>query len=226
MTLGSAAGRIVKIRNDAGKKIGVWSNNNPKTAPTVPGEALEVPDEKELARLISRGDEAAFRTLVDREGRYLYGIAHALTGNAADAEDMVQETFAGAFRTRFRGESSLRTWLVRILVRRVGMLRRSSWWRRRHASPDAGQDGRPAVDIPVSSSAEDADVRLDLTAMLATLSVEHREIIILRELQGLSYEEMAAVLNIPRGTIQSRLHRARQELRARFKEYLRTRDDT
>ncbi|MGB9626739.1 MAG: RNA polymerase sigma factor, partial [Phycisphaerae bacterium] len=85
-------------------------------------------DDIELVRQIGHGDEAAFRVLVERHGRYLYGIAYALTGNRADAEDLVQETFAGVLKGGFRGAASVRTWLVAILVRRVGMLRR---WRGR-----------------------------------------------------------------------------------------------
>lgn len=182
-----------------------------------------MPDEKELARLVGRGDEAAFRLLVDRESRYLYGIARALTGNADDAEDLVQETFIGAFKSRFRGESSLRTWLVQILVRRVAKLRRSSWWRRRRRPSDTA----PAFDLsdemastPDADASDKVAARLDLATMLAALSPEHRMVIVLRELHGMTYEEMAAALGIPRGTVESRLYRAREELRKRYKGYL------
>ena len=93
-------------------------------APSVPGETFNVADDTELVRRVGRGDEAAFRVLVDREARYLYGVAHALMGNVADVEDVVQETFIAAANGRFRGEASVRTWLVKILVRRAAMFRR------------------------------------------------------------------------------------------------------
>lgn len=189
------------------------------TAPPVPSEALEVPEDSELVRLINRGDPAVFRALVEREGRYLYGVAHALTSNAADAEDLVQETFVSALNGRFRGASSLRTWLVQILVRRAGMLRRTTWWRRRRPLDPEVLDGS-ATGQAVPPETHGTDSRLDLSVMLEKLSPEHRMVIVLRELHGLSYEEMAAALGVPRGTVESRLHRAREELRRRFKNYL------
>ena len=164
---------------------------------------------------MGQGDEAAFRALVDGQARYLFGVAHALTGNAADAEDLVQETFLGALKGRFRGQSSVRTWLVGILVRQAGMLWRSR--RRRREEPLTAPDGGAALQLAHSA---EPDARLDLSTMLQELSAEHRAVIVLRELQGLSYEEMAAALGVPRGTVESRLHRAREELRRRFGGYL------
>jgi RNA polymerase sigma-70 factor (ECF subfamily) len=184
-----------------------------------------VPDDTELVAQIGRGDQAAFRTLLDRHGRYLFGVAHAMSGSTADAEDLVQEALMGAVTSagKFRGESSVRTWLVRILVNKVRMWRRSG---AKHAGTVRLDDvrgtairspGEPASpDGPVSSAVE---AKLDLTQMLAQLSAEHRQVIILRELQGMSYEEMAQALDVPRGTVESRLHRAREELRKRFKGY-------
>jgi len=173
-------------------------------------------DELELVRRIGRGDSAAYRVLVDREGRYLYGIAHAMTGNAADAEDLVQETFAGLLASRFRGESSLRTWLVRILVKRACMLRRS---RRLRREEPVATWGEAEPSLSDERTALGCDARLDLTTMLACLSPEHRAVIVLREIEGMSYAQMAAALDVPQGTVESRLHRAREEIRRRFKGY-------
>ncbi len=177
-------------------------------------------DDIELVRKIGRGDREAFRVLVNREGRYLYGIAYALVGNAADAEDMVQETFAGMLSSRFRGESSLRTWLVRILVRRVGMLRRSRHGMRREGRLEVQTADGSGTRWMTPSGSAGTEAKLDLATMLESLSPEHRAVMILRELHGLTYEEMAAALGLPRGTVESRLHRARAELRKRFKDYL------
>ncbi len=184
---------------------------------SVPREALQVSDDLELVRRIGRGDDAALRALMERESRYLYGIAHAMTSNVADAEDLVQETFAAAISSRFRGESSVRTWLVQILVRRAGMLRRR---RREHQSLDARSPDGSGLKLVGSEATAGTEARLDLSSMLASLSQEHRAVIVLRELQGLTYEEMAKTLGVPRGTVESRLHRAREELRRRFKGYL------
>jgi RNA polymerase sigma-70 factor, ECF subfamily len=200
-----------------GKKTIPSGNHIDNAAPSVPREALPVSEDMELARRVSRGDEAALRMLIEREGRYLFGVAHALTSNPADAEDLVQETFAAAIGSRFRGESTVRTWLVQILVRRAGMLRRR---RRNHQSLDAQTAGDPGTELTEREPTAGTEARLDLSSMLASLSPEHREVIVLRELQGLTYEEMAKTLAVPRGTVESRLHRAREELRRRFKGYL------
>jgi RNA polymerase sigma-70 factor (ECF subfamily) len=181
-------------------------------------EAAAVSDDAELMRRIVHGNEAAFRELVARHARYLYGIAFSLSGNAADAEDLVQETFVAALNSHFRGESAVRTWLVQILVRRAAMLRR----KKRHpalAGRVALSDQTPPT-APRTSGVAGAEARLDLAAMLDVLSPEHRQVIVLREVEGLSYEQIAATIGVPRGTVESRLHRARAELRERFKGYL------
>ena len=169
----------------------------------------------EDSELLKRGrrDPKAFRALIERHGPYLYGIAHTLSGNAADAEDLVQETLLGAIRSEFRGESSVRTWLVRILTNRAAMLRRTR--RRRPEAELKAEQAPPSA----KDAARAVDAKVDLAGMLDQLSIEHRQVIILRELDGLSYEEMAAALGLPRGTVESRLHRAREELRRRFKGY-------
>jgi RNA polymerase sigma-70 factor (ECF subfamily) len=182
-------------------------------------EAQKVPDDSELLNQIQRGDQAAFRALLERHARYLFGIAHSLAGGSStDAEDLVQETLIGALTGHFRGESSVRTWLVRILVNRAAMLRRS-----RSRKPETLFD--PAA-LPASASASSrnsttagVEAKLDLTTMLAALSPEHRQVIVLRELEGMTYDQIAAALSVPRGTVESRLHRAREELRKRFKGY-------
>ena len=209
------------------KKMAPSSNSTlGMTAPCVSDDLRKVPDDKELLRRAGEGDQAAFRELLGRHARYLYGIAHGLTRNPADAEDLVQETWIGAIRSTFRGESSVRTWLVSILVRQAAALRRSKqrskwrlilpWFSGRETEQEEESGHEPAVTSTTSGS----EARIDLSQMLATLSPEHREVIILRELEGMSYEEIAAELSVPRGTVESRLHRAREQLRTRFRGYL------
>ncbi len=205
---GSAGKKTAAIRNYTGDAEASW-----------PSEACQVPEDFELVRQVGRGDEAAFRALVEREAPYLYGIAQALAGNAADAEDLVQETFAGMLKTRFRREASVRTWLVQILVRRVALLRRSQRWPRRHQSLESDTADVPTSDSDHPHATAGSEARLDLATMLASLSPEHQAVLVLRELEGLSYAEMAAALGVPRGTVESRLHRARAELRRRFEGY-------
>ncbi|MGE5609962.1 MAG: RNA polymerase sigma factor [Bacillota bacterium] len=175
----------------------------------------------ELLGRIRQGDKSAFHELVDRYAGQLFGVAYSLLGNAADAEDAVQETFAGAFKglSSFRGQASVKTWLLRILARQVAGCRRSNVRQRRilveaqDSSPDNTQYTAASPEVGV-------DQRLDVMSMLQTLSPEHRDVVVLREFEGLSYGEMAEALGVPQGTVESRLHRARQELRQRFKEYL------
>jgi RNA polymerase sigma-70 factor (ECF subfamily) len=190
------------------------------TSPPASGEMPKLPTDAELLEQTTRGSEAAFKELVNRHGRYLFGIAHSLSGNASDAEDLVQETLIGALSSRFRGESAVRTWLVGILVRRAGMLHRTR--KRQARSFSSGEfegnwDASALKTVPEASGSTDA--KLDLSVMLARLSPEHREVIVLRELEGMTYEQIAAALGVPRGTVESRLHRAREELRKRFKGY-------
>jgi len=180
-------------------------------------DARRVPDDAELLRRI-QDDPSAFRELVNRHARYLYGIAFSLSGNAADAEDLVQETFAATLTSHFRGEAAVRTWLVQILVRRAGMLRRGRRHPARRDRVELTDEVSPAKSRP--SGVAGSDAKLDLAVMLEGLSPEHRQVIVLREIEGMSYEEIAAALGVPRGTVESRLHRARGELRRKFEGYL------
>lgn len=178
--------------------------------------------EVELISRAVRGDEAAFGEIVDRYANDLYKLAYSLTGNVADVEDIVQETFIGAFKglRRFEGRSALKTWLISILVRQVA--RHKRYWRiRRALSLDRlEEDSAFSLDrLQAGVVGQDPDIKMDLHTMLNTLSSEHRAVVVLRELEGMSYREMAEALSIPVGTVESRLFRARDEIRRRFKGY-------
>ena len=177
----------------------------------------------ELVRKARNGDGDAFHELMNRYAGELFALAVSLVGNVADAEDVLQETFSGAFRhlAAFAGRASVKTWLIRILVRQSARCRRT---RKRHEhvaldgvleTSGGGIAGRRAL-----SASSDLDTRMDLLHMLRTLSPEHREVIVLRELQGMTYDEIAETLGVPQGTVESRLFRARQGLRERLKDYL------
>jgi RNA polymerase sigma-70 factor, ECF subfamily len=186
----------------------------------------------ELLRAAGGGDDDAFHALVDRHAPMLFRVAQSLARNRDDAEDLMQETFVGAYRgsKNFAGRSSVKTWLVQILTRQAA----KAWQRGRHhraaRSIDAAaraDDGTPAGgdgvrgyagDRALSSESHAAavDRRLDVRATLRQLSAPHREILVLREIRGLSYEEIAEVLEVPRGTVESRLSRARAEFREKL----------
>ena len=177
----------------------------------------------EILRRAQRGDDAAFEELVNRYGRNLYGLALFLTGQASDAEDVVQETFLGAYERlgAFEGRSSVKTWLSRILVKQAARHHRSLRVRtaaqplRLTAASQALLNGA-ATASPATAS----EIRLDVLAVIQLLRPEHREVVVLRELEGMSYREIADVLNVPEGTVESRLYRARQELKEHLKDYL------
>jgi RNA polymerase sigma-70 factor, ECF subfamily len=173
------------------------------------------PDDIELLRRAAAGDSHAFHALVDRHAQRLYRIAVGLTGNATDAEDVLQETFIGAFRglKGFEGRASVKTWLTRILFMQSAQWRRG---RRRKSAQRATQ----SLDETAAAPAGSAEATLDVEAAIEQLSPEHQQVLLLREYERMSYDEIAEVLEVPRGTVESRLHRARSELRDRLKAYL------
>jgi RNA polymerase sigma-70 factor (ECF subfamily) len=183
-------------------------------------DEIGLPDDRdadaELLRRTAAGSGQAFNQLVDRHADRLYRVAFSLVGNAADAEDVLQEALAGAFRgaKKFEGRSSVKSWLTRIVVTQA-----AKFWRSRYGQRDISLE--PEVNEPMASGGSLAvDAKLDLNAALMQLSTEHREVLVLREIDGMAYEQMADVLGVPRGTIESRLFRARAELKKKLKGYL------
>jgi RNA polymerase sigma-70 factor (ECF subfamily) len=175
----------------------------------------------QLLRRAGAGDAQAFAELVERHAKSMYRLAYLLVGTAADAEDVLQETWTGVYKSlkRFEGRSTVRTWLTRILTTQVAL-----WRRKRRGgiisldeSPQAQADALPGRQ---HSASRNSDWQADLQAALARLTGDHREVIVLREIQGLSYDEMAEALRVPRGTVESRLHRARGELRKLLQAYV------
>jgi RNA polymerase sigma-70 factor (ECF subfamily) len=182
--------------------------------------------EIELVRAAAKGDAEAFRALTDRHIGDLFRLALSLSGRRADAEDICQETLVGAFKGagRFDGRSSFKTWMTRILLRQAA----KNWKkekRRNSVSLDsnANRDDHGARTrlnpIEPRASVADVDVKLDLLEVIKKLGPDHQQIVVLRELQGLSYEEISQTLGIPCGTVESRLFRARIELRKLLKDY-------
>ena len=177
----------------------------------------------DLLRRADGGEDEAFHELVDRHAGGLYSLAYYLVGNESDAEDVVQETFLGAFKQAgaFEGRSSVETWLRSILMRQAARHHRKSYRRREKKTiafcEDDGNALRGGAEI---SRAEASNVRMDLMAGLNKLTEEHREVIVLREIEGLSYREIADILEVPRGTVESRLYRARRQLREWLSGYM------
>ena len=174
-----------------------------------------------LVHRAKTGDETACRGIVDHYADGLYGLACSLLGDRTAAADVVQETFSGAFRRirDFEERASLKTWLTRILVRQVARHHRTE--RKFRAVSLSRLKELPGKSDASAAAADPAglDARMDVTAALEKLSPLHREVLVLREYQGLSYEEIASVLDVPRGTVESRLFRARREMRTQLRDY-------
>ena len=177
------------------------------------------------AVLIARcaaGDEAACAELVATHQRMVYGLAMNLLGDRDEALDLSQEVFLRVFRTiaKFRGESGLRTWIYRIAVNQAR--NRSRWWRRRHRSSQVSLDehilqfGDPESkqDILPDRLLASKETAARIWQAMERLPFDQRTALILREVDGLRYEEIAFTMDVAIGTVKSRLTRARQTLRA------------
>ena len=176
-------------------------------------------DDHRLIAECLQGDTAAFGVLVRRHQERLYNTAYRLVGNAEDAYDVVQEAFLSAYQSldSFKGDSLFFTWLYRIAVNTAISLKRK---RRAVVSIDAGRNGEQGIEPADPSelsrpghAMEQAEQGRRIQEALARLSPEHRAVLVMKDMEGQKYETMAEVLQVPIGTIRSRLHRARLELR-------------
>jgi RNA polymerase sigma-70 factor (ECF subfamily) len=166
-------------------------------------------DDEDLVRRIADGnDEEAFRVLYARHTAAVYGLLYRLVGRTADASDLMQETWLRAVRhlALFRGQSAFRTWLTGIALNCYRE------WRRRHARdvPMPYSNGRAA-----HTSEEDEVAAVH--QILACLAPEHREVIVLHDIEGYTHEEIAEALEIETGTSKSRLSRALRTFRERWR---------
>jgi RNA polymerase sigma-70 factor (ECF subfamily) len=188
-------------------------------------------DEPLFIEKLKTGDAQAFETLIDRYSGDIFALLFRLTENAEDAHDLTQETFLHVIKSikSFRGDSELKTWLFRIAINESR--NRFRWWKRRKRdltiSLDAnvGDSETPLVDTLAerSISPEDATLKREreyaLKAALLNIPDVYREAIILCDIEGLSYEETAAALEVGIGTVKSRLSRGREELRRKLKDF-------
>jgi len=197
-----------------------WSES-PAVSSTGEGRA-EWAEDWALAQQCASGDEAACTRLVTDHQRMVYQLSLHLLGDPQEALDLSQEVFLRVFRTlnQFRGHSALRTWIYRIVITQASNRRR--WWRRRHQSEQVPLDEHVSAhgDLPDARtfSMPDAVAQQQQTARqvwhaLDALPFDQRSILVLREIDGLSYEEIGYSLGVAVGTVKSRLARAREELR-------------
>jgi RNA polymerase sigma-70 factor (ECF subfamily) len=195
--------------------------------------SARTPAEAQFLELLRAGDAESFDRLVSDRSSDVYALLYRLTQDAEEARDLTQETFLQAFRSiaHFRGDADLRTWLYRIAVNQAR--NRWRWWRRRR------RDATVSLDAPARDAEQPLSARLcdehgrdperetlahererALDSALQTLARPYREAVVLRDVEGLSYEEVAAALEISVGTVKSRLSRGRAELRRRLEGML------
>lgn len=198
-----------------------------QTADT-PEKRSRIEEERQLVEASLDGDNKAFGRLVERYQRRVYALAFGILRNRDDAWDVAQEAFVKAYKNlgTFEGNSAFYTWLYRITYNLCLDTVRSKSRRdtvqldekKAHEDALADQDSQ-RVEHPVEAldRRELAEV---LQKAMTQLSEKHRAIIVLREIEGLSYEEMADVLKISKGTVMSRLFHARRNLQLLLKPYL------
>ncbi len=196
-----------------------------------PGRAITWTDvggrEGSLIQRCAARDEDACAELVTEHQRMVYQLSLNLLNDHNEALDLSQEVFLRVFRTihTFRGQSSLRTWIYRIVVNQAR--NRQRWWRRRHRSQQVSLDEhiRDHGDLPETTDGGSPDRLLGrkqlaerIRTALERLPFDQKTAIVLREIDGLSYEEIGFSLGIAVGTVKSRLARAREGLRAQLRD--------
>jgi RNA polymerase sigma-70 factor (ECF subfamily) len=177
------------------------------------------------AALVGRcvaGDQAACADLVSAHQRMVYALAYHLLGDRDEALEVSQEVFLRVFRTlsAFRGQSALKTWIFRIVVNQAR--NRQRWWTRRRRTQQVSLDlhveqcgeFESQGDVLPDRQLASKEVAARIGAALDHLPFDQRTVVVLREVEGLRYEEIAFSLGIAVGTVKSRLTRARQALRA------------
>ncbi|MBI5500406.1 MAG: sigma-70 family RNA polymerase sigma factor [Deltaproteobacteria bacterium] len=183
--------------------------------------------DRELVEGLRRGDAASYRVLVREYEHRVYTIAYRMLGNRQEAEDVAQDVFVSLIRSihSFRGDSQFSTWLFRVAVNHVKnhvkYLRRRrqqlkvGWDAHEGWEPQAADDGHFPTVGRIDRPDEETSARELATKALAGLGEledEFREALVLREIEGLSYDQIAEITGVPEGTVKSRIHRARAAL--------------
>ena len=166
-------------------------------------EPVQIGSDEALARRAARGDERAFEELVVRHQDKLYTLALRVTLSEADAYDCVQEGLIAAWRAlpRFRGDARFSTWMYRIVVRKA-----YDAIERRRRTPE------PVEELQAVAPETQPEARLDLIAALGDLDPDFRVVAVACDILGMSMEDAGTMLELPTGTVKSRLHRAREQL--------------
>ena len=186
-------------------------------------------DDLEYVSLCKKGDADAFEVLVRRHEKRMFNIAYRVIGNYDEAGEVVQDAFIAAYKNikGFKGEARFTTWLYAICINlsrnRLKRLKTRHYREGRSLDdPIMTPDGELLADPPSSEPSaldklEARDVQQKVQLCINALDAEFREVIVLRDIQGFSYEEISAMLKKPVGTVKSRLFRARETMRVCLK---------
>lgn len=185
-----------------------------------------------LVRRVQDGDAAAFTTLVSKYQDKVYNACWRLCGHVEDARDLTQEAFFRAYQgiATFKGQSGFYTWLFRIAVNLALSHRRKASYRTAQsldgpvgygsqADPLVARMADPSAPNP-SARTMQTELQGQIEAALESLEPEYRTVVVLRDIEGMDYAQIAAVLEVAVGTVKSRLHRARAALRERLAPYV------
>ncbi|MGC8602709.1 MAG: sigma-70 family RNA polymerase sigma factor [Desulfomonilaceae bacterium] len=188
-------------------------------------------DDEELVKRCAGGDREAFNDLVLKYQKKVFSVAYRFVGDPEEANDLAQEIFTAAYQNlkSFRGDSKFSTWLFQIATNRgknrFKYLKRRGFFTNRGSSEteDEGDQSHRALPDQTANPEEllsGNQIRKAVIEAINELEPDHKEIVILRDIEGLSYDEIARILDLPEGTTKSRLHRARMVVKEKLKKVL------
>ena len=175
----------------------------------------------ECVRRVQKGDSDCFEILVRRHQKATFNLVYRLLGDYDEAAEVAQEVFLSAYKAihSFRGDANFSTWLYRIAFNHASTRRRSMNLSQQRYTPLENTDIPNDAPVDPADVVEQKEIREEVQRALNQLDERDAALILLRDLQDVPYEEVAAMLDIPIGTVKSRLHRARQALKARLSPY-------
>jgi RNA polymerase sigma-70 factor, ECF subfamily len=183
--------------------------------------ASDSTSDADYVRRLQRGETEAFEMLVRRHEKTIFNLVYRMLGDYDEAAEVSQEVFLSAYRAigQFRGDANFSTWLYRIALNHTSTRRKTLI--RRQQRNVAIEDTEPVRDLQPgpAETMEKKEIRERVQRALNSLEPDDATVILLRDLQDIPYEEVARLLEIPVGTVKSRLHRARQALKSQLASY-------
>jgi RNA polymerase sigma-70 factor (ECF subfamily) len=195
------------------------------------GAKAETDEDMALVKRCLRGDRAAFDVLVEKYYKKIYNLSYRFVGDSEEANDLAQEIFTAAYQNlkKFRGDAKFSTWLFQIATNRGKnrfkyLKRRGYFANKSQSDGDDEKEGLQRSIPDFSTNPEEMlagkQIQKIVQDAINDLDPDHKEIVILRDIEGFSYDEIAKMLDLPEGTTKSRLHRARMVVKEKLKKVL------